>query len=185
MYEIDATPHAIQLFQANQRGNSAQISENRMAKNVSDPYETPGAIRATYKLIVAVDIGTTYTKVAWCQTKLADPKSYLFIDGQWEDQRQVPTAVLYKLPVELQHRSPHWEFHSFGHEAIHNYTKGRLKENESWALFRKFKVELHKKKVGSTTMVTVSASCDCRLPVSNTGTHSAVRYHIMVYSYMI
>ena len=151
-----------------------------MAENVSDANEIPGAIRAAYKLIVAVDIGTTYTKVAWCQTKLADPKSYLFIDGQWEYQRQVPTAVLYKLPAELQHRSLHWEFHSFGHEAICNYTKGKPKKNESWALFRKFKMELHNAKVGSTVTVMVLASCNCRLPVSNTCTHSAVRYHIMV-----
>ena len=121
-----------------------------MAKNVSDPEETLEAIRATYKLILAVDVGTTYTKVAWCQTKLADPSTYLFIDGQWEDQRQVPTAVLYKSPAELQHRSLHWEFDSFGHEAIRNYTKGKPKENESWALFRKFKMDLHSTKVGST-----------------------------------
>ena len=182
MYEIDVTPHTIQPFQTNQRGNPVQISENAMAKNVMDPNETPEAIRAAYKLIVAVDVGTTYTKVAWCQTKVADP--ILFTDGQWEDQRQVPTAVLYKLPLELQYRSPHWEFDSFGHEAIRNYTKGRPKENESWALFRWFKMELHNTKVGSTVTVTVLASCNCRLPVSNTCTHSAVRYHIMVYSYI-
>ena len=151
-----------------------------MAKNVSDPEETFEAIRAKYKLIVAVDVGTTYTKVAWCQTKLADPKCYLFTDGQWGDQDQVPTAVLYKLPAELQHRSLHWKFDSFGHKAIHNYTKRRPKENESWALFREFKMDLHNEKVGSTVTVTVSASCNCRLPVSNTCTHSAVRYHIMV-----
>ena len=145
-----------------------------------DPNETPEAIRATYKLIVAVDIGTTYTKVAWSRTELADLNPNLFRVGQWEDQCQVPTAVLYKLPAELQYRSLHWEFNSFGHEAIHDYTKGKLKENESWALFRKFKVELRNTKVGSTVTVTVLASCDCRLPVSNTCTHSAVRYHIMV-----
>ena len=148
-----------------------------MAKNVSDPEETFEAIRATYKLILAVDVGTTYTKVAWCQTKLADTNTYLFIDGQWEDQRQVPTAVLYKLPAELQHRSPHWEFHSFGHEAIRNYTKGRPKENESWALFRKFKMELHNTKVGSTVTVTVSAFCNCRLPVSNMCTQCSEIYY--------
>lgn len=165
MYEIDVTPYTLQPFQTNQRGNPVQISEDAMAKNVMDPNETPEAIRATYKLIVAVDVGTTYTKVAWCQTKLAEPVVHLLIDGQWEDQCQVPTAVLYKLPSELQHRSLHWKFDSFGHNAIRNYTKGRLKGNESWALFRKFKMELHNTKVGSTVTVTVLASCNCRLPV--------------------
>ena len=87
MYEIDVTPNTLQPFQTNQQGNSVQISENAMSRNVSDPNETPEAIRAAYRLIVAVDIGTTYTKVAWCWTVTppAEPEAHLFVDGQWED----------------------------------------------------------------------------------------------------
>ena len=77
MYTIPI--YALQPFQANQRGNPVQISENTMAENVTDPSETPGAIRAAYKFIAAVDIGTTYTKVAWSWTMTppAEPEAHL------------------------------------------------------------------------------------------------------------
>ena len=52
--------YALQPFQANQRGNPVQISENTIAENVSDPNETPEVIQAVYKLIVAVDIFTSH-----------------------------------------------------------------------------------------------------------------------------
>ena len=144
MYEIDVTPYTTQSFQANQRGNPVQISENTMAKNVMDPNETPEAIRATYKRIVAVDIGTTHTKVAWSQTVTppAESEAHLFVDGQWGGQRQVPTAVLYR-PSQERHRS--LEFDSFGHEAIHKYREGR----QRWALFRTFKMDLHRRMVST------------------------------------
>ena len=99
-----------------------------------------------YKLIVAVDIGTTYTKVAWRPTKHVEV--HLFVNGQWEDQRRVPTAVLYK---PSQHQHPLWEFDSFGHDAIHKHTE----EKQSWALFKTFKMKLHDEKVDSLS------SCTC------------------------
>ena len=120
-----------------------------MAKNVMDPNETPEAIQATYKLIVAVDIGTTYTKVTWCWTVTppAELEAHLFVDDQWEDQRQVPTAVLYR-PSQDKH--PLLEIDSFGHEAIHRYREGR----QGWTLFQRFKMKLHQKKVGTLSFYT-------------------------------
>ena len=113
-----------------------------MAENVSDPNETPEAIAAAYELIVAVDIGTTYTKVAWGRTVTppAEPEAHLFVDDQWADQRQVPTAVLYR---PSQHKHLPLEFDSFGHEAIRKYREGK----PGWALFRTFKMDLHDRKV--------------------------------------
>ena len=142
-------PITIQSFQTNQWGNSVQISENAMAENVTDPNETPGAIRAVYKLIVAVDIGMTYTKVAWSPTVTppAEPEAHLFVDSQWEDQRQVPTAVLYR-PSQDRHHS--LDFDSFGHEAIRRYRGGR----QSWALFRTFKMDLHRRMVSTLSFCT-------------------------------
>ena len=128
--------------------NSVQISKNAMVKNVSDPKETPEAIHAAYKLIVAVDIGITFTKVAWSWTTLAEPEAHLFVDGQWEDQWQVPTALLYR---PSQHRRPHWEFDSFGFEAIHRHRE----EKQGWALFQTFKMQLHNIKVSTLS------SCTC------------------------
>lgn len=135
-------------FQVANQISSVQCSDSTIAKNVSDPKETPEAIRAAYKLIVAVDIGTTYTKVAWSWTKLAELEACLFMDGQWGDQRQVPTAVLYR---PSQHRRPPWEFDSFGCEAIQKHKVG----NQGCALFQPFKMQLH--------MIEVStlSSCAC------------------------
>ena len=139
----------MQPFQVNQWGNSAQISENAMAENVSDPNETPEAIQGAYKQIVAVDIGTTYTKVAWSITVTppAEPNAHLFVDGQWEDQRQVPTAVLYR---PSQDRHPLWEFDSFGREAIRRYREGK----QGWALFWTFKMDLNRRMVGTLSFYT-------------------------------
>ena len=119
-----------------------------MAENVSDPNETPEAIRAAYKFIVAVDIGTTYTKVAWSRTVTppAEPEAYLFVDCHWEDQ-QVPTAVLYR---PSQHRRRSLEFDSFGHEAIYRYRGGK----QGWTLFRTFKMKLHQTKVSTLSFCT-------------------------------
>ena len=113
-----------------------------MAENVSDPNEAPEAIVAAYKVIVAVDIGTTYTKVAWSRTVTppAELEAHLFVDGHWEDQRQVPTAVLYR-PSQDRHRS--LEFDSFGNEAVCKYRERK----PGWALFRTFKMDLHNRKV--------------------------------------
>ena len=55
-----------------------------IAENVSDPNEAPEAIAAAYELIVDVDIGTTYTKVAGSRTVTPPAKleAHLFVDGQ-------------------------------------------------------------------------------------------------------
>ena len=115
---------------------------------VSDPKETPEAIRAVYKLIVAVDIGTAYTKVAWSWsvTQPAGLEAHLFVDGQWKSQQQVPTAVLYR---PAKHSSPPWEFDSFGHEAMYEY-----KKKQGCALFQTFKMELHNTEVGTFSACT-------------------------------
>ena len=144
MYTIPI--YALQPFQANQRGNPVQISENTMAEDVTDPSETPEVIQAVYKLIVAVDIGTTYTKVAWSRTVTppAEPEAHLFVDGQWEDQRQVPTAVLYRPSLGDQRSRHSWEFGLFGRKAIEEYREG---QQMGVALFQKFKMELHNEEV--------------------------------------
>ena len=127
-------------FQVANQISSVQCSDSTIAKYVSVPKETPEAIRATYKLIVAVDIGTTYTKVAWSRMKLAEPQVHLFLGGQWEEG-QVPTAVLYR---PAQHSCPPREFDSFGHAAIHMWHR---EEMQDWALFQTFKMELYNRKV--------------------------------------
>ena len=119
-----------------------------MAKNECDPKESQEAIKATYSFIVAVDVGTTYTKVAWKPTKTAEQDIYLFIDDQWESQRKVPTAALYRdQSTSLFSRGAReLEFVAFGFEAMQQYNEEREK---GLALFKKFKMQLHDKKVGT------------------------------------
>ena len=135
-------------FQVASQISSVQCSDSTIAKNVSDPKETPEAIRAAYKYIVAVDIGMIYTKVAWSHTKTAETNVHVFSDGQWWDRGQVPTAVLYR---PSQHRRPPWEFDSFGHAAIHRHRE----EKQDCALFQTFTMELYNRKVSTLS------SCTC------------------------
>ena len=102
-----------------------------------------------YKFIAAVDIGTAYTKLAWILAK--HPKDVNVYD-QWPVARgkcQVPTAVLYK-PANKE--KTEWEFAAFGQDAIQQH----ILQEESWLLFRKFKMELHRQ------MVVVTQAVYCR-----------------------
>ena len=97
------------------------------------------SLSKTYTLIAAVDIGTAYTKLAWVLRK--QPKDVNVYD-QWPGAKgkwQVPTAVLYK----RNEKKTDWVFASFGQDAIKEHDL----QEESWPLFRKFKMELHKQEV--------------------------------------
>ena len=110
---------------------------------VNYPTEAFEAIPAECEFIVAVDIGTTYTKVAWSRTELGKTVVHQFTDQLWKDEYQVPTTVLYK-PSGAD-----WEFAAFGHKAIKMHTRGE----KNWALFKNFKMALHDKKVRCLTVL--------------------------------
>lgn len=109
-----------------------------LAKALEDAVSVSGV----YKFIVAVDIGTAYTKVAWIITKQPrDANVYNKWPGA-QGKTQVPTAVLYK---PANRKLTKWVFAAFGQDAIQQHA---LEEEESaCVLFRKFKMELHKQKV--------------------------------------
>ena len=107
---------------------------------LSKTLEDALSLSDVYRFIAAVDIGTAYTKLAWILTK--HPKDVNVYD-KWpgaQGKIQVPTAVLYKPANE---EKTEWDFAAFGQDAIRQHAL----EEESWPLFRKFKMDLHKKKV--------------------------------------
>ena len=108
---------------------------------LSKAMEDAVSVSDVYKFIAAVDIGTAYTKLAWILTK--QPKD-ANVYAKWpaaQGKTQVPTAVLYK---PANSKRTEWVFAAFGQDAIQQHAL----EEECWPLFRKFKMELHKQKVG-------------------------------------
>ena len=107
---------------------------------LSKTLENTLSLSGVYKFVVAVDIGTSYTKVAWTLTK--NPKLVNVYD-KWpgtQGNTQVPTAVLY------EQRSDDWVFVAFGQDAIRQHTLV-----EESCLFKTFKMTLHEKKVHGRT----------------------------------
>ena len=102
--------------------------------------ETTMAQSAAYDVVVAVDIGSTFTKVAWSIARTAEQVVLLIADGQWANQGQVPTTILYK---PSQHHRGDLEFAAFGREAIRMHSEGE----KNWVLFSKFMMTLHSESV--------------------------------------
>ena len=93
-------------------------------------------------LVVAIDIGTTYSGYAMSFTGLHKHSIHATLDSgdgnvtACPTQNKVPTALLLK---------PDGSFHSFGREALRHYSMELdEKEQKEWMYFRRFKMKLHK-----------------------------------------
>ena len=99
-----------------------------------------------YTFVVAVDIGTAYTKLAWIKNQ-NNPLEQVHHFDKWPGARnrdRVPTAVLYKLNQKRKSlHSQSWDFVTFGQNALSRFHS----EGHSMALFRSFKMSLHEKEV--------------------------------------
>lgn len=99
--------------------------------------------KAEYQFVVAVDIGTVYTKVAWISKQ---PPRIVHVYDKWpgaKDKTQTPTAVLYR-PVDKDGKTK-WEMHAFGQQAIDLHLQDE--EAAGFPLFRNFKMGLHSQEV--------------------------------------
>ena len=109
----------------------------------------------TYQAVVAIDIGTAYTKVA-CNRYGASSPPFIY---QWlgegsNDSWVSPTAVLYKKSVHgLSVREPEreWTMESFGIEALEGYKAAR--KSSKLLLYTNFKMELHELRVCCSCML--------------------------------
>ena len=103
----------------------------------------------TYQAVVAIDIGTAYTKVACNRYGSSSPPCiYQWLGVGSNDSWVSPTAVLYKKSVQgLSVREPkrEWTMQSFGIEALEGYQAAR--NNSKLLLYTNFKMELHELRV--------------------------------------
>ena len=98
--------------------------------------------KAEYQFVVAVDIGTAYTKLSWISKKTPQ-KVHLY--NRWpgaNHKYQVPTAALYR-PIDADKEK--WEMYAFGQQAIDLHLQDE--DGASYPLFRDFKMGLHSQKV--------------------------------------
>jgi molecular chaperone DnaK (HSP70) len=100
-----------------------------------------------YSFVVAIDVGTSYTKVAWVKD-LRNPSARVHCFDKWPKAKntdRVPTAVVYQLcqKRELSSSPASWKYVAFGQDALKRFQcEGDL---QCMALFRSFKMSLHEK----------------------------------------
>ncbi|XP_064601154.1 heat shock 70 kDa protein 12B-like [Liolophura sinensis] len=101
-------------------------------------------------LVVAIDIGTTYSGYAFSfqhefladKLKITTNKVWLDGDNHLQTSYKTPTSVLF---------DPDGHFHSFGYEAETKYSQlAKNKEEKNWLLFRRFKMSLYKSEISET-----------------------------------
>ncbi|XP_064601143.1 heat shock 70 kDa protein 12B-like [Liolophura sinensis] len=101
-------------------------------------------------LVVAIDIGTTYSGYAFSfQHEFLADKLKITTNKVWSDggnhlqtSYKTPTSVLF---------DPDGHFHSFGYEAETKYSQvAKNKEEKNWLLFRQFKMNLYKSEISET-----------------------------------
>lgn len=101
--------------------------------------------RCVWDIVVAFDIGTSYSGYAFCDRKEISLRSISL--NQWTGQMvldqkaKAPTTILYDKDKN---------FHSFGYEAEDFYArKVCQRENADWFRFRNFKMVLYREQVSN------------------------------------
>ncbi|XP_021913775.1 heat shock 70 kDa protein 12A-like isoform X2 [Zootermopsis nevadensis] len=104
----------------------------------NDTKEVPQSLHCQHFVVVAIDIGTTYSGYAFCFTR--DPDSNIHMMRKWEggdpglNNQKTPTTLLL---------TPNGEFHSFGFTARDFFHDLDIQEAKKWLYFDKFKMALH------------------------------------------
>ena len=107
-------------------------------------------------LVVAIDIGTTYSGYAMSFKSAKHTIHIIRSSGDGNPvsscatPNKVPTALLLK---------PDGSFHSFGYDALRHYIKIDEKEQKKWMYFSRFKMELHQTAVCKLSSKRLFALC--------------------------
>ena len=98
-------------------------------------------------VVVAIDIGTTYSGYAWSFSGTKDTINAMQTTDPYRPEGSVMTT---KVPTTLL-LDPDENFDSFGHAAMKKYNKD-LDEDEQkdWYYFERFKMKLHTDTVSNT-----------------------------------
>ncbi|KAJ9584733.1 hypothetical protein L9F63_020938, partial [Diploptera punctata] len=103
-----------------------------------DDNQVNECVKPEHFVVVAIDIGTTYSGYAFCFSR--DPDSIIHMMRKWEggdpglNNQKTPTTLLL---------SPNGEFHSFGFAARDYFHDLDIQEAKKWFFFDKFKMALH------------------------------------------
>lgn len=100
------------------------------------------AARSGYRVVVAIDFGTTYSGYAYSFTN--HPEDIHLMRSIQGGRYGSPST--HKIPTILL-LNEKGRFHSFGHEAREAYHNLDENEAKNWFYFEKFKLELHTRKV--------------------------------------
>jgi hypothetical protein len=96
---------------------------------------------SNYKILVAIDFGTTHSGYAYAYLK--NPNE-IHLMKRWSDGET--RFSTFKVPTTLL-LSPTGEFHSFGYQAIEFYNDLEPSQAKDWNFFEKFKMSLHNSQV--------------------------------------
>ncbi|XP_069704029.1 heat shock 70 kDa protein 12A-like isoform X2 [Periplaneta americana] len=116
--------------------NKAEVDVPREVTNA--PCKAVQPQQCLHFVVVAIDIGTTYSGYAFCFTR--DPDSNIHMMRKWEggdpglNNQKTPTTLLL---------TPTGDFHSFGYAARDYFHDLDIQEAKKWFYFDKFKMALH------------------------------------------
>ncbi|PNF14706.1 Heat shock 70 kDa protein 12A [Cryptotermes secundus] len=117
-------------------GSREELDVSRDVSNNTTGVTQP--LQLQHFVVVAIDIGTTYSGYAFCFTR--DLDSNIHMMRKWEggdpglNNQKTPTTLLL---------TPSGEFHSFGFAARDYFHDLDLQEAKKWLYFDKFKMALH------------------------------------------
>ena len=109
------------------------------------PAVSPGAAEKTtessYRVVVAIDFGTTYSGYAYASRRKPDE-----IHLMRRREAGLVGAPSHKIPTILL-LDGREQFYAFGYDAREAYHDMSEEESRKWLYFEKFKMELHSRKV--------------------------------------
>ena len=96
-----------------------------------------------YKVIVAIDFGTTFTGFAFSFLNTTEGEPGIHLNKEWGNAQGLKTA---KAPTSVL-LTPDKAFCKFGYEAAERYAKLEDADNKDFHYFERFKMLLHNRKV--------------------------------------
>lgn len=99
------------------------------------------AVESSYRVVVAIDFGTTYSGYAYASRRKPDEIHLM----RRKEAGQVG-APSHKIPTILL-LDGREQFYAFGYDAREAYHDMSEEESGKWLYFEKFKMELHSRKV--------------------------------------
>ncbi|XP_071947074.1 uncharacterized protein [Antedon mediterranea] len=136
-FNLEDGPSTSTPLKSVHRNNSNACDPENAPELPEDPSILPIQFTTTYKVVIAIDFGSTFSGYAYCFP--TNPEE-IFVMRKW--QGGDPGVWNTKMPSTLL-LTPEGEFHSFGFVARDFYHDMEHKEAQKWLYFDNFKMPLH------------------------------------------